>query len=113
MCVCTTELLCCTHETNATLLMTYTPIWSSPEAHMIKNPPAHVGDARDTSLIHGLGRSPGEVNGNPLQCSCPGKFCGQRHLLDYSPWDCKQLDTGHKELDTTEPTSMHTYFSIK
>ena len=113
MCVCITELLCCIHKTIATLLMNYTPIWSSPEAQLIKNLPAHVGNARDASLIHGLGRSPGEINGNPLQCSCPGKFCGQRCLLDYSPWGCKQLDTGHKELDTAEPTCMHTYFSIK
>ena len=29
-------------------------------------------NARDPSLISGLGRSPGEVNGNPLQCSCLG-----------------------------------------
>ena len=36
---------------------------------MVKNPPANVGDARDTSLITGLGRSPGEGSGNPLQYS--------------------------------------------
>ena len=30
---------------------------------MIKNPPAHVGDM---GLITGLGRSPGQRNGNPL-----------------------------------------------
>ena len=34
---------------------------------MVKNPPANVGDA---GLIPGLGRSPGEGNGNPLQHSC-------------------------------------------
>ena len=28
--------------------------------------------AGDVSLIPGLGRSPGEENGNPLQCSCLG-----------------------------------------
>ena len=36
---------------------------------MIKNPPANAGD-RDTGLIPGLERSPGEGNGNPLQYSC-------------------------------------------
>ena len=35
-----------------------------------KNPPANVEDARDVDLICGLGRSPGEGNGHPLQCSC-------------------------------------------
>ena len=34
---------------------------------MVKNPPA---DAGDTSLIPGLGRSPGGGHGNPLQNSC-------------------------------------------
>ena len=34
---------------------------------MVKNPSA---DAGDTDLIHVLGRSPGEGNGNPIQYSC-------------------------------------------
>ena len=37
---------------------------------MVKNPPANVGDAGDLGLISGLGRSPAEGNGNPLQYSC-------------------------------------------
>ena len=36
---------------------------------MVKNPPANAGD---TGSIPGLGRSPGEGNGNPLQYSCLG-----------------------------------------
>jgi len=36
---------------------------------MVKNPPANTGD--DVS-IPGLGTSPGEGNGNPLQYSCLG-----------------------------------------
>ena len=34
---------------------------------MVKSRPASAGDA---ALIPGLGRSPGEGNGTPLQCSC-------------------------------------------
>ena len=34
-----------------------------------KNPPASAGDVRDVALISGLGRFPGEGNGNPLQNS--------------------------------------------
>ena len=49
-------------------------------------------NARDPSLISGLGRSPGVVNGNPL-VFLPGKSHGQRSLLDYNPWGCKQSDT--------------------
>ena len=34
---------------------------------MVKNPPTNAGD---TGSISGLGRSPGEGNGNPLQYFC-------------------------------------------
>ena len=37
---------------------------------VVKNPPVNVGDVRDASSIPGLGRSPEEGNGNPLQYSC-------------------------------------------
>ena len=36
----------------------------------VKNPPTNAGDAGDTALIPGTGRSPGEGHGNPLQYSC-------------------------------------------
>ena len=39
----------------------------------------------------GSGRSPGGGNDNPLQYSCLEN--GQRSLVDYSPWGCKELDT--------------------
>ena len=54
---------------------------------MVKNPPANAGDIRDTGSIPGLGRSPGEGNGNPLQYSCLENSMdhGQRSLADYSP----------------------------
>ena len=37
---------------------------------LVKNLPANVGDTGDVGSISGLGRSPGEGNGNPLQYSC-------------------------------------------
>ena len=43
----------------------------------------------------GLGRSPGEGNGNPLQYYCLEKSHGWRSLVGYSL-------RGRKELDTTE-----------
>ena len=36
----------------------------------VKKVPAHAEDAGVTALIPGLGRFPGEGNGNPLQYSC-------------------------------------------
>ena len=37
---------------------------------VVKNLPANAGDITDTISISGLGRYPGEGNGNPLQYSC-------------------------------------------
>ena len=45
-------------------------IGASQVALVVKNPPAGAGDAGDAGLSPGLGRSPGEGNGNTLQCSC-------------------------------------------
>ena len=40
----------------------------------VKNPPANAGDA---GSIPRSGRSPGEGNGNPLQCACLGNPMGR------------------------------------
>ena len=43
----------------------------SPGGSAVKNLPANAGDI---DLILGLGRYPGEGNGNPLQYSCLGNL---------------------------------------
>ena len=60
-----------------------------PGGSVVKNLPANSGDM---GLIPGLGRSPGEENGNPIQYSCLGNPI-KRSLVGYSPWGCKELDT--------------------
>ena len=47
---------------------------------VVKNLSAKAGDIRDIGSIPGLGRSPGGVNSNPLQCSCLENTHGQRSL---------------------------------
>ena len=42
-------------------------------AQVVKESTCKAGDAGDVDSIPGSGRSPGEGNGNPLQCSCLGK----------------------------------------
>ena len=46
----------------------------------------------DPGLIPGLGRSPGEGNGYQLQLFLSGESHGQRSLVSYGPWSCKELD---------------------
>ena len=51
--------------------------------------------AGDWGLIPGLGKSPGEGNGNPLQYSCLENSTDRGALVGYSSW-------GRKKSDTTE-----------
>ena len=65
-----------------------------PGGSVVKNPPANAGDVRDSDSIPGLGRSPGEGNGYPLQYSC------LENPVDQGAWQA----TAHglsKDLDTT------------
>ena len=63
-----------------------------PCGSAIQNQPANT---RDAGSIPGLGRSPGEVNGNPLQYSCLG------NPRDKEAWRAT-VNGGLKELDRTE-----------
>ena len=59
---------------------------------VVKNPPVKAGVIRDTGLIAGLGRSPGEGHGNPLQYSCLENPM-DRGLAGYNPQGCTEYDT--------------------
>ena len=81
--------------------------WGFPGGTVGKNLPTSAGDARDMGLISGWERSTGEGNGNPLKYSCLGKSHGQRSLVGYSPWGCKESNmTEHTH------THIHTYTII-
>ena len=62
-----------------------------PGGSVAKNPPANAGDV---DLIPGLGRSPKEENGNPLQYSCLG------NLMDRKVWQAT-IHGVTKDSDTT------------
>ena len=57
-------------------------------AQLVKN----ACNAGDLGSIPGLGRLPGEGNGNPFQYSCLENLHGQRNLVGHSPWGSKELD---------------------
>ena len=63
-------------------------------------------NTEDLGSIPGLGRSPGEEHGNPLQYSCLKNPHGQGSLAGYSPW-------GRKESDMTERLSTAQHFKIE
>ena len=61
-----------------------------PGGSVVKNPPANAGDMDSVPRSR---RFPGEGNGNPLQYYCLENPHGQRSLVGYSSWGCKELDT--------------------
>ena len=61
-------------------------------------------NAGDLGSIPGLGKSPGEGHGNPLQCSC------LVNPMDRGTWQ-DTVHGGHKESDTTV-TKTHTHTCI-
>ena len=75
-------------------------ILSFPGGSVGKESTCNVGDL---VFIPGLGKSPREGNGNPLQNSCLREFHGQRRLVSYRPWDHR---VGHNWV-----TNFHFHFS--
>ena len=60
-------------------------------ASQVAPPPANARDGRDVGSIPGLGRSLGGRHGCTLVL-LPGKSHGQRSVVGYSPWGCKESD---------------------
>ena len=69
-----------------------------PGGSVVTNLPANAGDV---SLIPGLGRSPGEENGNPLQYSCPGE------PMDRGAWRATVHGVTRVGHDLTTKTAVH------
>ena len=65
------------------------PAMGFPGGSVVKNPPA---SARDAGSIPGLGRSPGEGNGNPLRY-----FCLRNSIVRGAWW--ATIHGGHKKPD--------------
>ena len=70
---------------------------------MVKNPPANAGDVRDTDVIPGSGRSPGEGHGNSLQYSC------LENPMDRGAWQAavRRVAKSRTNLSNLEHTHAH------
>ena len=68
-----------------------------------KDPPASAGVSEDVGSISGLGRPPGEGNGNPLPYSC------QENSTDRRAWRAT-VDGVTKKSDTTKQLSMQVIY---
>ena len=57
-----------------------------PGGTMVKNPPANAEDTRDMGSFSWGEKMPWSRKRQPTPVFLPGKFHGQRSLVDYSPW---------------------------
>ena len=57
---------------------------------VVKNLPANARDKRDVDSIPESERTPGGGHGNLLQYSCLENPHGQRSLVGFCPWGCKE-----------------------
>ena len=71
---------------------------------MVKNPPTNSGHV---GSIPGLGRAPGEGNGNTLQYSCPKNPTDKRSQAGYSPQSHKKSDTTEHACNDNESSDAH------
>ena len=84
-------------------------IWGFPDDVSGKEPTCQCRSQRDSDLISGSGRSPGEGNGNPLQNSCL-KISMNRGTC----WaTVHRVTRSRKELDMTEHGYTFTFNPLK
>ena len=76
----------------------HTDFKENPGGPVLKNSPAN---AEDEGSIPGLGRSPGEGNGSPLQCSCLGKAMDRRAAIHGVTKELKTTFSRHNPRKTS------------
>ena len=76
---------------------------------VVKNPPANAGDVGDVCKTFDprVGKIPWSRKWQPPPVFLPGKLHGQRSLVGYSPWGCKDLD-----MTECAHTHIHTHTYI-
>ena len=62
-----------------------------PSDAVVKNPPANARHARDLSYLW-VRKIPWSRKWQPTPVLLPGKFHGQRSLVSYNSWGCKESD---------------------
>ena len=64
-----------------------------PRWHSGKEPTCQCRRHKRQGFNPWVGKTPWSRKWHPTLVFLPGKFHGQRRLLGFSPWGCKELDT--------------------
>ena len=78
---------------------------TSQVAPVVKNPPANAGDMR-CGFDPWVGKIPWRRAWQPTPVFLPGESHGQRNLVGYSPWSCKELDMTEATQHAQRPSSL-------
>ena len=70
---------------------TFSDLWSFPGGAVVKNPPVNSGD-QEMRFYPWVRKIPWRRAWQPTPVFLPRKPHGQRSLVGYSPWGCKELD---------------------
>ena len=71
----------------------YSIVWACQVALVVKNPPANAGDTTRPSFDPWVGTVPWRRAWQPIPVFLPGQSQGQRSLVGYSSWGCKESGT--------------------
>ena len=74
-------------------------------APVVKNPLANAGDMR-LGFDPWIGKIPWREAWQPTPVFLPGESHGQRSLVRYSPWGCKELDMTEQSTHTHIPAIL-------
>ena len=77
----------------ATSLSLHMNSWASQVALVVKNPPFRAGGCKRHGFDPWVKKIPWRRKWQPMPVFLPGESQGQRSLVGYSPWGCKELDT--------------------
>ena len=87
------------------------PTWAVKQTTVANKDFIQAIFAEDLGSIPGLGRSPGEGHGDPLQYSCLENPLGQRSLGGFNPRGCKGSDTT-EQLSITQHICCYSSISL-
>ena len=69
---------------------------------MVKNPSVNAGDVKKSGFNPWFRKIPWRRKRQPTPVQLPGKSCGWRSLIDYSPWGSKESDMTERLLSLTQ-----------
>ena len=92
VCVCVCVWLQYIHGTVYMLTLLSIYIIASQVVLVVQNLPANAGDKIDVGFDPWVEKIPWRRKWQPAPVFLPGEFHGQRNLVGYSPWGCKESD---------------------